>query len=127
MDFPAAIQDEIARISEKNGVSAGTLENFAKFVILQVKPPKPLSMTKLKQAVYKYFGVGSTETLKKSSEYKMSTDGLGKLNFGRKASWELLYREFIGVLPHEDGEAGYGCINGIDIFLNTACHGEHLA
>lgn len=116
MDLYPAITTEAKRLAENYDISPDVLERFAKFVILQVKPPKPLTVPKLKKAIYKYFGVASTDKLRKSSDFLMATDGMGKLNLGTKKAWESLYREFIGVLPHEDGEVGYGCINGIDIF-----------
>ena len=46
----------------------------------------------------------------------MATDGMSKLNFAEKKTWEMLYRKWIDILPDETNEEGYGCINGIDIF-----------
>ncbi len=51
-----------------------------------------------------------------SGSFQMATDGMGKLNLRLKSTWEMLYRKFIGILPHEENEQGYGCINGINIF-----------
>jgi DnaJ-class molecular chaperone len=39
-----------------------------------------------------------------------------KLDFRRKVTWEILYRKFIGILPGEENQEGYGCINGINVF-----------
>ncbi len=30
--------------------------------------------------------------------------------------WKTLYREFVGYLPGEENQSGYGCINGVNIF-----------
>ena len=46
----------------------------------------------------------------------MASSSLGKINLGKKDGWEVLYRKFIGILPHERNQTAYGCINGIDIF-----------
>jgi hypothetical protein len=46
----------------------------------------------------------------------MATSGIGKIDLSKKEGWEILYRKFIGILPHETNEQGYGCINGINIF-----------
>jgi DnaJ domain len=45
----------------------------------------------------------------------MATDGLF-LRLSEKESWKTLYRKFIGILPGEEKQTGYGCINGINIF-----------
>ena len=76
---------------------------------------KELKQDQIKQAIYKYFEVSSTPELKKSGEFSLATRDM-KLNLGQKESWKVLYREFIGVLPEEDGEKGIDCINGINIF-----------
>jgi hypothetical protein len=114
------IQDEITRIAETYTVDSGILEEFASFVIKnhKVKPKKakPLSLAQLKEAVYNYFDVSTTAQLKRSNSFKMATDGINDLNLSRKEAWETLYRQFVGVLPHETNQKGYGCINGIDIF-----------
>lgn len=131
------LRDEIARLSETEGVSTRLLEEFAAFVIanhkkkpLKAKQPvkakqpaktksakvKPLTLAQLKQAIYDHFSVGNTTALKKSGAFKMATDGMTDLNLGGKESWEKLYRKFIGILPGEENQQGYGCINGINIF-----------
>lgn len=117
------ITDEIAKLSKLQGIESEILEQFADFVIKNhkkkdpgKKPKKPLTLSELKQAIYAYFDVKDTTALKKSSSFKMATDGLGKLNLSNKSGWEVLYRELIGVLPEEEGETGPECINGINIF-----------
>lgn len=114
------IQKEISRLSEEKGIDPSLLEQFARFVLDQEtasdQSTKPLTINQLKRAIYDHFGVNSTSELKRSNAFKMATDGMGKLNYSYKATWEQLYRKLIGVLPHETQEEGYGCINGIDIF-----------
>lgn len=117
---------EITRIAEASQLQASILEEFAHFVIdnykkkdpkvTPPKPPKPLTLAKLKAAVYEYFGVKNTTELKKSGSFKMATDGMDSLNLSGKESWEILYRKFVGILPGEENQQGYGCINGINIF-----------
>jgi hypothetical protein len=117
------LKDEIARLSENQDVSASLLEDFAVFVIQnhkkkspRPKPPKPLTLAKLKEAIYQHFGVKNTTELKKSGGFKMATDGMDDLNLSVREGWERLYRKFIGILPDEENQDGYGCINGINIF-----------
>jgi len=119
------IQKEASRLAEHYKVDSEVLLEFAQFVIsnykqkdkvVRSKKIKPLSMAELKKAVYNYFKVKNTTELKKSGSFKMATDGMEAMNLGLKESWEVLYRKFIGILPGEDQEKGYGCINGIDIF-----------
>lgn len=119
------IQNEISRLSELQNIDTKTLREFAQFVIenhkKKAKPPakakvKPLTLTQLKQASYQHFGVSTTTELKKSGSFQMATSGMGKLDLTKKEGWEQLYRKFIGILPGEDNETGYGCINGINIF-----------
>jgi hypothetical protein len=121
------IRDEIARIAEIYDTDPKVLQAFAEFVIQNhkqkdkapakpSKPPKPLTLTQLKKAVYQYFEVKDTPELKRSGRFKMATDGMDELNFSVKETWEALYRKFVGILPGEDNQNGYGCINGINIF-----------
>ena len=124
------VQDEITQIVKEHGIDAAILENFAQFVIenykkkeprkkeIKKKNPaiKPLAVTKIKEAVYKRFEVKNTTELKRSGSFKMATDGMDKLDFTSKETWEMLYREFVGILPGEEEQQGYGCINGINIF-----------
>lgn len=117
------LQDEIARLSENQNIAAKLLEDFAVFVIENhkkktpvVKPVKPLALTKIKAAVYEHFGVKNTVELKKSGAFKMATDGMDGLNLGIRDGWEKLYRKFIDILPGEENQQGYGCINGINVF-----------
>lgn len=62
---------------------------------------KPLSLDRLKLAIYKRFSVDSTPSLKKSKQFNMAIDGLGKINLALKSTWESLYRKFIDILPNE--------------------------
>lgn len=122
------IKDEVSRISEIYAIDAEILQEFALFVVnnhkkkeqkakvQKIAKPKALSLTQLKEAIYKYFDVKDTNALKRSGSFKMATDGMGNLNLGSKETWERLYREFIGVLPGEENQQGYGCINGTNIF-----------
>jgi DnaJ domain len=128
------IQTEVAALLDLQTIDAKTLEDFAKFVIenhkrkepkpaksakpKQAKPakPKPLTLTQLKAAVFNHFKVGDLKTLKALENFQMATSTLGKLDFSKKTGWEIIYRNFIGILPEEVNEGGEGCINGINIF-----------
>ncbi|HEY9697279.1 MAG TPA: J domain-containing protein [Trichocoleus sp.] len=124
------VQDEITQIVKEHGINVIILENFAQFVIENYKKKepskkeikkknlvvKPLAITKIKEAIYKRFEVKNTTELKRSGSFKMATDGMDKLDFTSKETWEMLYREFVGILPGEEEQQGYGCINGINIF-----------
>jgi hypothetical protein len=102
-------------------LDAKLLEEFA-YLVLQSSEQKPkrkvqaLKLDELKQSVYERFNVSDTSHLKKSGAFKMATDGMDKLDFRLKKTWETLYRQFVGILPNEEHEEGYGCINGINIF-----------
>ncbi|MBE9053457.1 molecular chaperone DnaJ [Nostocales cyanobacterium LEGE 11386] len=117
------LQNEMARLAKMHGVRISVFEEFAHFVIENYKKkeptiskPKPLSLTQLKAAIYQHFSVKNTTELKKSGAFKMATDGMDTLNLSLKDGWEKLYRKFIGILPGEENQQGYGCINGINIF-----------
>ncbi|CAD0231095.1 J domain-containing protein [Planktothrix agardhii] len=116
------VQDEIARLSQSQNVDANVLEQFANFVIQKnynlknKRSTQELSIGAVKQAVYHYFQVKNTQELKKSGLFKMSTDGMDALDFRLASTWKMLYRKFVGVLPNEKNQEGYGCINGINIF-----------
>lgn len=119
------LHNEIARLAEIHGVSTTVLEEFAHFVIdnHKKKPPtvkvpkvKPLSLAQIKAVIYEHFSVKNTTELKKSGAFKMATDGMDDLNLNVKDGWEKLYRKFIGILPGEENQQGYGCINGINVF-----------
>jgi len=119
------IKEEIIRLYQKgqnNPITYDDLERLVVFAIenykttLSIKSNKPLKVNELKQAIYKRFDVKNTDELKKSVQFKMATDGMDKLNFSQKQTWEILYRKWIDILPDETNEEGYGCINGIDIF-----------
>ena len=107
------IQEEIQRLVSEYHYKEDILDEFARFILYG---NKALSLPELKQAIYNHFNVKDTLTLKKSGMFKMASSSLGKINLGKKDGWETLYRKFIGILPHEKKQTGYGCINGIDIF-----------
>jgi hypothetical protein len=120
------LKDEIVRLAEMHGISASALEEFSHFVIEnykkkepkapKVSKAKPLSLPQLKAAVFEHFDVTTVKELKASSNFQMATSGMEKLDLSKKTGWETLYRKFVGILPEEKGEVGYGCINGINIF-----------
>lgn len=121
------VEEEIHRISHLPQASSVTPENLrGKLVNLTIEevngqksqstPQKPLKLTQLKEAIYKYFEVLNTDQLRKSDRFKMATDGIDKLDFSKKETWEILYRKWIDILPEEQNQEGYGCINGINIF-----------
>lgn len=119
------LQNEIARFAEIHGVNAFVFEDFARFVIenykkkepiTKSKKVKPLTLAQLKTAIYQHFSAKNTTELKKSGAFKMATDGMDTLNLSLKDEWEKLYRKFIGILPGEENQQGYGCINGINVF-----------
>jgi hypothetical protein len=121
------IRSEISRLVETHGIEKSHLESFAQFVIEHhkksepkpaktPKPSKPLTLAQLKAAVYKYFDVTDTKALKQSGAFQLATSSIEKLDLSKRPGWEILYRKLIGVLPNEENEQGYGCINGIDIF-----------
>ncbi|MEB3273504.1 MAG: J domain-containing protein [Prochlorothrix sp.] len=114
------LKAEIGRLSQEKGIEKSILEDFAIFVIKnhkkKAKEVKELTLSELKKSIYQYFSVSNTPDLKKSGAFQMATDGMDDLNFGRKESWQVLYRKFIGILPGEENQEGYGCINGVNIF-----------
>jgi hypothetical protein len=116
------VVEEIGRLGDRYGIEVKVLEEFAVFVVQNYrkkdKPSKvkPLTVKELKTAVYEYFNVENTTELKKSGRFKLATNDLGKVNLGQKKTWEMFYREYVGILPHERGERGKDCINGLNIF-----------
>ncbi|MEB3247904.1 MAG: DnaJ domain-containing protein [Merismopediaceae bacterium] len=121
------VEEEITIISPlPKGFSIAPEKLSEKLVNLRIKevngqksqsdPHKPLKLQQLKEAIYQYFEVSDTETLRESGRFKMATDGMGKLNLSKKETWERLYRKWIDILPEEQNQQGYGCINGINIF-----------
>jgi hypothetical protein len=119
------IQNEITKLVDLHGVDRSVLETFALFVVDNhkkkekvVKPlkVKPLPLAQIKAAVYQYFSVKNTTELKKSGSFNMAIDGIDNLNLTIKSGWEQLYRKFVGILPEEENQEGYGCINGLNIF-----------
>jgi DnaJ domain len=114
------LNTEIHRLSSLHSIDPKSLEDFAYFVIehhkKKDKKPKALTLAQLKAAIYQYFSVKNTTELKRSGSFKLATDGMDGLNLGVKDAWEKLYRKFVGIMPGEENQQGYGCINGIDIF-----------
>jgi hypothetical protein len=114
------IRSEINRLTRLPSLDSYVLEEFALFVIENYKKKdpviKPLTLTQLKSAVFKHFSVKNLTELRKSGGFKMATDGMDDLNLATKDGWEKLYRKFVGFLPGEENQQGYGCINGINIF-----------
>jgi hypothetical protein len=114
------LQNEITQLVEMHGVKASIFEDFAHFVIENYKKKetvtKPLTLAQIKSEIYQHFLVKDTAELKKSGAFKMATDGMDTLNLSVKDGWKILYRKFIGILPGEEKQKGYGCINGINVF-----------
>lgn len=115
------VQTEIVRLAQVRQVDAKLLEEFAYFVLQSSeqksqKTVQCLTIEELKQAVYQRFSVSDTPELKKSGAFRMATDGMDKLDFRLKQTWETLYRKFVDILPNEENQEGYGCINGINVF-----------
>jgi DnaJ domain len=118
------INAEISRIASAHGVEVAILEQFAEFVVANYRKKTPVSkkpkvkkltLAQVKEAVLSHFGVSDAKTLKKAPKFVMGTNGQN-IKLTGKVGWEALYRQFIGILPGEDSETGYGCINGINIF-----------
>ncbi|NEO87839.1 MAG: molecular chaperone DnaJ [Spirulina sp. SIO3F2] len=104
---------------KQNGKSASpVIEDISGLVskIATEPQPNPLSMQALKQALYQEFEVSNTAELRKNGFFRGLTFNMGKFDFRFKNTWKRLYRKFIGILPDERHEQGYGCINGINIF-----------
>ncbi|MEM1370202.1 MAG: J domain-containing protein [Cyanobacteria bacterium P01_H01_bin.15] len=109
------IQQEIERIVQSGPMSAEVLAGFAEFVI-ENRIKKRFTLQELKDAIYQYFEVNNTTQLRKSDRFKLAIIDHGKFNLSLKKTWESLYREFVGILPHEIDETGPECINGINVF-----------
>lgn len=112
------IKNRIHQLSINQYLNEKDLKDFALFVIsnYKEKDPKPLALTKLKKAIFERFEVENLTQLKKSGSFQLATSGIEKIDFNSRESLEMLYRKLIGVLPNEENEQGYACINGIDIF-----------
>jgi hypothetical protein len=119
------LQNEIDRLVKIHGLSRSVFEEFACFVIdnhkkkdsiAKITKVKPLTLAQIKTEVYNHFLVKNTTELRKSGAFKMATDGMDTLNLSVKDGWKKLYRKFIGILPGEENQQGYGCINGINVF-----------
>ena len=117
---------EIGRIISLQQIDQDTLEEFAQFVIANYrkKEPKPikakaLKPAEIKAAIFDYFGVGEKRTaaiLRKNSRFLMETEGMDLPSLSTTEGWKTLYREFVGYLPNEEFQTGYGCINGVNVF-----------
>ena len=88
---------------------------------------KELTIKEIRQAVFNRFNKGltlrselitNTKQLRSYGGFKMATDGMDIeiLDFRLKQTWEMLYRKFVGTLPGEEYQEGYGCINGVNVF-----------
>lgn len=120
------LRAEISRILSSQAIDQESLEDFARFVIAnhkkkEPKPAKPkqLKTAEIKAAVFDYFGVGENRTvtaLRKNSRFQMETEGMDLPSLASADGWKTLYREFVGYLPGEENQSGYGCINGVNIF-----------
>ncbi|QPN68476.1 molecular chaperone DnaJ [Synechococcus sp. CBW1006] len=108
------------RVLSLQEISQNVLEEFARYVIANHNKKEPtLTTAAIKKAVYDHFGVGEKRTvanLRKSSRFLMETEGMEIPALSSSEGWKALYREFIGYLPSEEYQAGYGCINGVNIF-----------
>lgn len=117
---------EISRVLSLQEITQYTLEEFAQFVVANHKKkdpkpakPKALKSADIKAAVYDYFGIGDKRTatiLRKNSRFLMETEGMDLPPLSGLEGWKALYREFVGYLPGEEFQSGYGCINGVNIF-----------
>lgn len=117
---------EIRRILSLQEINQGTLEEFARFAITNHKKKeskpvktKALKSAEIKAAIFDYFGVGEKRTatiLRKSSRFLMETEGMDLPPLTSAEGWKTLYREFVGYLPGEEFQTGYGCIKGVNIF-----------
>ncbi len=125
LDLNLYLQNEITRLAGIHGINTSVFEEFAQFAIANHKKKDPvikpvkvksLALAQIKSAIYKYFSVKDTTELRKSGGFKMATDGMDALNLSVKDGWEKLYRKFVGILPSEENQTGYGCINGINVF-----------
>jgi len=80
-----------------------------------------MKLQDIKSAVYNRFKVDSTAQLRENTSFKVNTipaiaNTIADIDFRRITTWEKIYRCNIGILPYEENEQGYGCINGINIF-----------
>lgn len=120
------IQAELRRVLCLQEINQEILEEFARFVIAnhKKKEPKPVKAkamkpAEIKAAIFDYFGVGDKRTvtiLRKNSRFLMETEGMDLPSLASAEGWKTLYREFVGYLPGEEFQTGYGCINGVNIF-----------
>jgi len=113
LEIQNEIQNEIKRLVTKYGYNEQVLNEFARFILCS---NRLLTLPEIKQAIYKYFDVNNTKSLRNSSKFRIKVSSLGSFDLRKIEAWETLYRNIIGILPHEKKEIGYGCINGINIF-----------
>lgn len=122
------IEQKIAELVSAYGYEAEVLSEFAAFVQSQPKPrkrkastkskkPKAPTLTELKKAVCAAFNCKDYKELKKNKEFQLAIADR-KLNFSKKESWLILYREWVGVPANERNESGPTAINGIDVLKN---------
>lgn len=118
--LPQEVRHEIARIAQSGQIDVPSLDQFAYLVLRSAyqeeTPENSLSIDELKSAIYRRFKVKNTKELKQSGAFKMATEGIKIPDFRLKSTWEMLYRRFIDILPHELDQQGYGCINGVNVF-----------
>lgn len=118
--LPQKVRHEIARIAQNGQIDVPRLEEFAYLVLRsadrEATPANSLNIDELKAAIYRRFQVTNTKELKQSGAFQMATEGIEIPDFRLKSTWEMLYRRFIDILPHERDQQGYGCINGVNIF-----------
>ncbi len=121
------ILSKIRMIVSNYKYEEGVLIDLASFIVernktqkqkkvISPKKTKELSINQIKKKIYEHFEVEDTDSLKKSGLFQLSVSGMENLNLSKKETWEKLYRKFIGILPGEENETSYGCINGINIF-----------
>ena len=80
-----------------------------------------IELENLKEAVYNRFRVSTTRELKDKAIFlelleRESYWPVGDSDFRRLETWKIFFRKFVEILPGEDQETGYGCINGINVF-----------
>jgi hypothetical protein len=80
-----------------------------------------MKLQDIKNAVYNRFKVDSTAQLRENTSFQVNTipaiaNTIADIDFRYITTWEKIYRCSIGILPYEENEQGYGCINGINIF-----------
>lgn len=113
---------KIQELVDNYSYDAEILREFAKFVLSEkkkkgTKPKQSFNVNQLKGSVALAFGCEDYKSLKKHKAFKLATDGRD-LDFRKKESWLILYREWVGVPDEEQNQTGPTCINGIDVLKN---------